>query len=1168
MEQWRFENLENSVSLSVSDTLNALDTVSVRFSSDSLKNVICEDISACNNSFACNYMSSLFADKISQKTANDLVYNTYLCLDHFTNCNYFCHSGCFKRPVSVFNYYRFVVEYMPLSVNHADNCLNSPLLNVSNMSYIWSCSHFSVCYRMEYYIPLYDLSKNFIHFYSVCYGYSSRTPCYEVVNGSQYVNAFCNYHEAKDSSSSFVSDSAIAAQDQIAEPWFNKKGLHMMHLNIHYLYPKLDEIKVILSQQPNIHIICLCETFLNETFSSQELHIENYVLFRKDRLTHGGGVAIYVKDNLTCVRRDDLEVEGVESVWLEVQQANSSSFLICSCYRPPSSNSEWFNVFANSLEQSFLEQKECMIIGDFNLNLQDSSSRVNSWIESLSSLNYTQLVNEPTRVTQYSSTLIDHAFTNKPSNISNVFVPKLSISDHYPVCLTRKVNSRHVAEHPHKIISYRSLKHFDVNLFLVDLASLPWNTLDECPNIDDAFETFIALYNKALDKNAPMKKKRVKRIHQPNWINNEILDAIKQRNYFHKRKDFMNYQIWRQNVKSLIRSSKLNFYSAEIRANKHNPKNIWKSLHDLSGLKTSPQTIHITDDEGCPVKEDIKAAKMFNEYFSSVHNLKPSHQSNSSDDISPEYTRSSLHSGNARNLPTFKIPIVSVAFVESQLKLLDVSKATGSDGLSPRFLKLSAPVIAPILTKLFNRSIDQQTYPKPFKLAKVTPIHKKGSVNDRSNYRPISILPTISLIFERHVSSHLRHYLESNNLLYKRQSGFRSNHSCQTALIKILDDWYSAIDNKKFVGTLFLDLSKAFDLVDHKILVSKLHYFNIDDSAISWFSSYLDNRQQFVRLHGASSESSSIISGVPQGSVLGPLLFLLYINDLPNFIKSSVTDIFADDTSLSTFNTSLDVVKTALADDLINVDVWCRSNLMVLNSSKSKVMYLSSKGKAFHTSLNISPIVFNGEQIECSESEKLLGLIVDKTLSWSLHVDAVIKKCSSLLYLLSRIKIFLSIPLRKLFYNAYILPHLDYCCVIWGNCDSALIDKIVKFQKRAARLILDKDIHFPSQELFSLLNWQTFPERVRFQTAVMVYKIVNGQAPIYLQNMLIPTTNIHNRELRSSSHLQFYPPKPNSEILRKAFSYSGSIVWNSLPSHIKSAKSLNQFKSLYLKRYK
>ena len=343
------------------------------------------------------------------------------------------------------------------------------------------------------------------------------------------------------------------------------------------------------------------------------------------------------------------------------------------------------------------------------------------------------------------------------------------------------------------------------------------------------------------------------------------------------------------------------------------------------------------------------------------------------------------------------------------------------------------------------------------------------------------------------------------------------------------DDWISAIDNNKYVGTLFLDLSKAFDLVNHDILLQKLKSFSFHSSTLQWFSSYLRHRSQFVQVHGISSGCLPVVSGVPQGSVLGPILFLLYINDLPESVLSSIVDIFADDTTLSVSNCTLETIVNCLNSDLLNIENWCVSNKMCVNPEKTKIMYFSSQRKANCISEAASSVQYNGSSIEKSMSEKLLGVTLDTTFSWDSHVSTVLKKCNSLLYLLSRIKVFLSIPQRKLFFNSYILPHLDYCCVVWGNLNVSLESKIVRFQKTAARLILESDMSVSSESLFTQLDWLTFPERVKFHKAILMYKIFHDQAPTYLKSLFTYSSSIHNLNLRSSSDLQLYTLKYRCE---------------------------------------
>ena len=700
------------------------------------------------------------------------------------------------------------------------------------------------------------------------------------------VNVNCLFHEAKLSAinsvenamsrqalidkSSCINNEEVIDSRHSFKPWFSKKGLKIVHLNIHYLYPKLDEIKLTLSKQ-DIDILCLCETFLNDTFSENELNIDNYKLFRKDRHTLGGGLLIYIRDDIPCNHRNDLESTSIETLCIEIKQPNSKSFLLSYVYRPPSSKVQWIKDFTLIMEKSLSGEKECIVIGDFNFDLLKTDNYSKSWLELMESMTFAQLVKDPTRVTFNSATLIDHAFSNIPLNIACVNVPCYSISDHYPVCITRKVASNYVKGPVHKSISYRSMKTFNENEFLDDLSNQPWFLIDIYDNPDDATELFLELFQSVLNKHAPQRKRRVKRINQPRWMKPEILQAIKIRDHFDKNVDIMNYKIWRQNVKDLIVEAKQQFYNETINLNKRNPKSLWNSLQGLSGCKTQVQTNYIDDDNGNPITNPSASANVFNDHFCSVfQTVQRNIQPNNNDEIN---VLSESNKEILNTTPPFVIPQVNMSFVESQLKSLDTGKSTGSDGLSARFLKMSASIIAPVLTKIYNISIQTCIYPQKFKNAKVVPIHKKGAKNDKSNYRPISVLPIISLILERHVSIHLKEHFEMNGLFYSRQSGFRTNHSCQTALVKLLDEWVAAIDNNEIVGTLFLDLSKAFDLVDHAILLKKLKLYKVDQSVYSWFSSYLENRLQQTHVSGVSSDLKQVVSGVPQGSILGPLLF-------------------------------------------------------------------------------------------------------------------------------------------------------------------------------------------------------------------------------------------------------------------------------------------------------
>ena len=684
--------------------------------------------------------------------------------------------------------------------------------------------------------------------------------------------------------------------------------------------------------------------------------------------------------------------------------------------------------------------------------------------------------------------------------------------------------------------------------------------LDIFDDANDALDYFSGIFNSVLNKHAPQKKKRVKRVKQPNWMTSDISDAIRKRDN-HKTQNTELYRFWRNKTKSLIHNSKINYYTETINKNHKNPKQLWQNLHDITGKSIKQSTNFIDDENGIPITDPEAIANRFNDHFTSVHEKFSPCQAirMCNTDLLEDYVK--------KKVPTdseFNITLVDESFVLNQLQNLNVNKATGIDNISAKYLKMAAQAITKPLTKVLNLSIESNTFPDNLKKAKVTPIYKKGSKTDVNNFRPISVLPILNSIYERHISNCVTTFLDEYNLIYELQSGFRRLHSCQTALTKAVDNWLTAMNNNYIVGTVLLDLSKAFDLVNHNILLQKLKCYKFSPSAIALFESYLSNRSQQVHISGKLSTAKELKAGVPQGSVLGPLLFLLYVNDLPLTLQFCILDLFADDATLSSSDSSILNLTNSLNIDLENFKIWCESNGMVVNIPKTKAMFMSTKYKINQIMANPPILKIGNETIEISDNEKLLGINIDSTLSWITQIENTIKKCNTLLYLLSRIKCYLSISVRKLFYNAYILPHLDYCCTIWGNANVEQMESIVKFQKRAARCILDKDIDTSSEEMFAELKWMQFPQRVQYQKAIMMYKIFNNLAPEYLQGLFQHTADIHQRALRSTSDNLLYIPKPNIEQFRNTLSYSGSKIWNSIPEHIKHSESVAHFKQRYL----
>ena len=493
---------------------------------------------------------------------------------------------------------------------------------------------------------------------------------------------------------------------------------------------------------------------------------------------------------------------------------------------------------------------------------------------------------------------------------------------------------------------------------------------------------------------------------------------------------------------------------------------------------------------------------------------------------------------------------------------MDTSKATGTDMIGPRLLKLAAQYIANEVTFICNHSINNSVFPNKWKEAKVTPLHKNGPLEEVNNFRPISILPVMSKVLEKHVHDSLSEFLQEFNLLHKTQSGFRSKHSCETALVNMIDSWLAGIDSGKMIGVVLVDFKKAFDLVDHHILLDKLSVYGIRDEALMWFNTYLTHRKQQVSVNNCMSGLKQISYGVPQGSILGPLLFLLFINDLPLYTNKVCTDLYADDTTLYDIQDSMERIENNLQSALNNLHVWCRNNGMILNSSKTKVLLITTTQKRQRLHNENLALKFNDESLNMITNDKILGIYVDNNLNWTDHIKHLSRKITSSIWLLSKIKKFLSQAHRVQFYKSYIQPHIDFCNIVWGSSSDTNKLKIFKLQKRACRVILDynvDDIH----EAMKTLKIMSVYDRLYLRKAKFMFKVANNMTPTYISENF--TSRNNGIMLRSSTAGCFVPPKPRTEYFKHSLRYSGCLVWNSLPQEVKNAQTPDTFHNRCLK---
>ena len=805
------------------------------------------------------------------------------------------------------------------------------------------------------------------------------------------------------------------------------------------------------------------------------------------------------------------------------------------------------------------ENKEVYMLGDLNCNLLDSNlSNVKMLQEIMQLYQLTQIIDDPTRVTKSKKSLLDVCITSSPDKIIQSGVVHLGISDHSLIYATRKLNSV-IKGNSQNSVKFRNFRKFNDESFLSDLYMLPWVELDCKQNVDEMWECWKTLFLQVLDKHAPKRLKRLRKKGNVPWFNKSVKNKLFQRDHFKRvaiktnnENDWKLYKSSRNAANIALRNAKREYYATKFLNNKTNPKYAWKTVNEILGRS---QKLNIVNEINLPEKTVTSTTELinvFNDYFTDVgpklaEKIEYEHNCSFRDFI-PQH----------EPVERFIFQPVNVATVYRLITKLTISKATGIDEISAKVLKAAAPAIAEPLTRIFNMSIATDRFPMEWKAARVTPIFKKGQRTMLDNYRPISILPVVSKLMERILYDQMYDYLKKQNILSEHQFGFRQFHSTTTTLLDCTNEWYINMDRGLYIIVVLLDLKKAFDTVNHEIILRKFERYGFGNKALDLLSNYLTNRTQRCQLNGMLSDQRGITCGIPQGSILGPLLFIIYINDLPNCLKHTTPRMFADDTSLTAVGKTLNEAEEIANKDLKNIKVWLSSNKLSLNIAKTEYILIGSRSKI--NSMDVQPTVkIDTCPIKRVKSAKVLGVEIDENLNWEKHIEYIASKVSSGIGALKKLKEFVDRDTLVLVYNALIQPHFDYCCEVWDELGKGLGERLQKLQNRVARVIMNfKNEHGQSILARTALRWTSLEERRALMKAKLMYKTVNQLAPQRLCNIFQSSNTVNSYNLRGSSTGLFIP-RPRTEFFKKSFSYSGAKLWNRIPENIRNSISYNSF---------
>ena len=848
-------------------------------------------------------------------------------------------------------------------------------------------------------------------------------------------------------------------------------------------------------------------------------------------------------------------------------------------YRPESINRDiFFQEVNQTLDKAINKYENILFIGDLNIDLNIPNHDKKHLLEDMcDTFDLTNMVKEKTCFMSAVGSSIDLILTNKPKSFYKTIAIETGLSDHHKMVVTFLRNHISLKLKP-KNIEYRNTKNMNWEQFKIDIANIHF---DEITRFSNSYTGFTTLFKSIVDRHAPIKKKTIRGNNKP-FMNIELTKAIKNksriRNKYNKwksRENYIEFQQIKKKCKYLTFKAEKEHFEKILSKGIITNKEFWgKVAPALSGKNPKHLSdIILKESDDKLITDDFEISEILNKnYINIVENTTGNPPLNlgdfdlsSKESINQYIDKIILHykehpsiikineTFDKTDKPPFNIPLPDIKDIEQILKNINVKKVAGPDLILPALVKYVSELIKEPLKDIIEEMIKTHYFPNDGKTAHVTPgLKPDKDRKDKSSYRPISLIGIFGKILERYIQNKISDYIDS--LLSDIISAYRKKYSTNNVLMRLIENWKNNLDKKKHVGAVLMDLSKAFDCVPHDLLIAKMHAYNFDKETLTLFFTYLKNRQQGVKVNNCIHSYLMIISGVPQGTILGPILFNLFINDMALFLKNSSLSNYSDDNTISAFaNTLKDLINTLEKESNIAIE-WLEINNMIVNTDKFQAIIINRNPNQNPTNEHI--IKLNEHTITSQNCVTQLGMEIDDQLTFTKHIKTKMRKAAGQLNYLNTKEKFLNPEAKKVLIESFIMSNFNYCPLVWMFCNSNLKRIQENIQKRALRFLLN-DYESNYDQLLEKSNKSTIEIRKLRILALEIFKTINNLNPPYMKEIFELNTS-RNPERKMLMVKVIASKKYGTDSLR----HMGPKIWNHLSLELKNSESLTIFKGL------